>query len=306
MQLAYLNGKLIPTDQATVPVFDTGFVMGVTVAEQLRTFGGRLFRLEQHLQRLADSLAIIGVKPDVDLAELARTAQELARHNHALLEPGDDLGLSIFVTPGPYVTMAAVAAAAGVRGPTLGLHTYPLPFQLWADKYQLGQALNVTAIEQVPTACWPATLKCRSRMHYYLADRQAAQIQPGSRALMLDHDGQVLEASTASIFLYRHGLGLVAPPKEKILPSVSLAVIIELAGELGLPVRHEKLTVEDLYQADEVMLCSTSPCVWPVLQLNGRTLGGGQPGAVFHRLLAAWSDLAGLDIAAQAQRFSKR
>lgn len=304
MLRAYLNGKLIPASEAVLPVHDAGFVLGATVAEQVRTFRGRLFRLEQHLQRLAASSDILGVKPGIAWEQLAAAAAELAHHNHQLQDPDDDLGMSIFVTPGPYATMAAFAGAA--PGPTVCMHTYPLPFHIWADKYGQGQALTTTAVEQVPTTCWPAALKCRSRMHYYLADRQAALQQPGSRALMRDHEGHVLEASTASVFLYCRHEGLVAPPVEQTLPSVSLSVVAELAASFGVPLIHRHVTLDDLFRADEVMLCSTSPCVWPAVQLNRQPVGGGRPGEMFRRLLAAWSELVGVDIERQTARFAER
>ena len=337
--LAYLNGKLIPAAQAAVPVYDAGFVQGTTVAEQLRTFGGRLFRLEQHLHRLAASLEIVGVDPGISLTELAEAAHELVRQNQALLAAGDDLGLSMFVTPGPYPAMAASAEAAGTRGPLVCMHTYPLPFHVWTEKYVRGQVLTVTDVDQVPPTCWPPALKCRSRMHYYLADRKAAQLQPGSRALLLDDTGAVLEASTASVFLYRRQEGFVSPPTEKILPGVSLMVIAELAEGFGVPFLHRDFTVAEMLSADEVMLCSTSPCVWPVVQLmtpnlpeaerlaeggsagaspsqraspspwahslQAQPVGGGQPGAMFRRLLAAWSELVGVDIQRQAEQFAQ-
>ena len=125
-----------PAREAVVPVSDAGFVQGTTVAEQLRTFHGRLFRLDQHLQRLAASLEIVGVDPGISIAELADVAQSLVRHNHVLLAPGDDLGLSILVTPGPYGSMAAMVPEVAGQGPTVCLHTYPLPFHLWAEKYR--------------------------------------------------------------------------------------------------------------------------------------------------------------------------
>ena len=110
--IAFLNGQWIPASAAAVSVSDAGFVQGTTVAEQLRTFAGKLFRLHDHLARLAHSLEIVGVDPGMSLDELGRTAEELAARNHALLAPGDDLGLSIVVTPGVYSTFAAGACAA--------------------------------------------------------------------------------------------------------------------------------------------------------------------------------------------------
>jgi branched-subunit amino acid aminotransferase/4-amino-4-deoxychorismate lyase len=202
--------------------------------------------------------------------------------------------------------MAAMVDADAHRGPLVCMHTYPLPFHLWADKYRVGQALVVTDVQQVPLACWPVELKCRSRMHYYLADLQARRIEPGARAVLLDAAGHVLEASTANLCTFRRDEGLVSPPKEKILPGVSIAVIIELARGLQIPFVHRDLTVDELLRADEVLLCSTSPCVWPVLRLNGQAIGGGTPGETFQRLLSAWSELVGLNIQAQAERFAQR
>src|SRR5947208_6752075 len=90
--LAYLNGRYVPLSQAAVGVFDVGFLQGVTVAEQLRTFSGRLFRLDLHLARLARSLELIGVDPGIPVAEIGKIATALAEQNRALLDPTDDLG----------------------------------------------------------------------------------------------------------------------------------------------------------------------------------------------------------------------
>jgi branched-chain amino acid aminotransferase len=301
--LAYLNGRYLPFSQAAIPVTDGGFVQGVTVAEQLRTFGGKLFRLEQHLARLARSLSIVGIELGMPVVKLGEIAWEIAAKNHALLEPGDDLGLSMFVTPGPYSTFAA---GGDVQGPTVGIHTYPLPFHLWHEKYERGESLVVTDVMQVPAACWPAELKCRSRMHYYLADKAARAKEPGARALMLEERGFVTEASTANILVYYRDVGLVSPPKEMILPGVSAAVVEELAGRLGIPFSYRSLTVDDVAAANEVLLSSTSPCVWPVTRLNGQGIGDGKRGETAARLLAAWSELVGIDIKGQTKQFLNR
>ncbi|MGD9721383.1 MAG: aminotransferase class IV [Pirellulales bacterium] len=299
---AYLNGRFVPAAEATVSVTDGGFVQGTTVAEQLRTFGGRLFRLRPHLERLGHSLAIVGVEPRPTLDQLASAAEALAAHNHALVAPGDDIGLVIFVTPGPYAPMVA----GGHEGPTVGMHTFPLRFALWAGKYETGQALATTDVAQVPAACWPSALKCRSRMHYYLADRQAHQRHPGSRAVMLDADGFVTETTTANIVLYNERSGLSTPPRHKVLPGISLAALAEIAGSLGMTIAERDLTPDDLAGADEVLLTATSHCMLPVVELNGRALGGGRPGPVFGRLIQAWGAAVGVDIVVQAKQFAGR
>src|SRR5689334_7184738 len=104
--LAYLNGRFVPLSQAAVGVFDVGFLQGVTVAEQLRTFGGRLFRLDLHLARLARSLELIGVAPGMPVSEIGKIAIALAEQNRVLIDADDDLGATIFVTPGMSPTYA--------------------------------------------------------------------------------------------------------------------------------------------------------------------------------------------------------
>jgi branched-subunit amino acid aminotransferase/4-amino-4-deoxychorismate lyase len=300
--LAYFNGRFLPASQLSIAVCDAGFVQGVTVSEQLRTFRGRLFRLRQHLDRLRRSLEIVGVEPGVDLPRLGEAASQLAANNHRLLAERDDLGLSLFVTPGAYPTFAP----PGGSPPTVAMHTYPLPFHLWWAKYQRGQKLAVTDIRQVPSASWPAELKCRSRMHYYLADREAHLADPGARALLLDQEGKVVEASTANVILYRRREGFISPPRERILPGVSIAVLAELARDSGVPFLHRDVTVDDVVGADEVILSSTAPCLLPVVSLNGRPIGSGKPGDAFRRALSAWSDLVGLNIERQAEEFRHR
>ena len=301
--IAYLNGQFLPASQAVIAVTDLGFVQGVTVAEQLRTFGGKLFRLDKHLDRLARSLEIIGVDPKLSRDEFVRIAEQLVARNYPAQPQGSDLGLSMFVTPGPYATFAT-SGYVQRQEPTVGMHTYQLPFHLWAGKYQTGEALVVTPFEQVPPTSIPAELKCRSRMHYYLADQAARAIEPGARALMVDRDGFATESSTANLLVYWKKEGLVSPPRDKILPGVTVGALEELARQLSIPFGCRPLTVADVAAADEALLCSTSPCVWSVTRLNGQPIGAGRPGEVVARLQRAWSEMVGLDIVAQARKFA--
>ncbi len=292
--VAFLNGQYCPVSELVLSAADLGVLQGVAVSERMRTFRGKLFRLDDHLGRLAQSLEIIDVTLEYSAARIGEIARELLARNGELLRDGEDFGLSLFVTPG---RLAAHRA-------TFCMECYSLPFEQWASYYTVGQALTETGIRQVPDTCWPPALKCRSRMHYYLADKLADKTDPGSRAVLLNSDGCVSEASTANIVFYRRDVGLVSPPLDRILPGVSLAVLEELANALDIPWRYEDFRLDDLAVADEIMLCSTSPCVWPVTRLNRRQVGSGCGGTVFHRLLEAWSELVGLDIAAQARQFA--
>lgn len=295
--VAYLNGQWLPVDEAAIPLHDAGFLFGVTVVERLRTFGGKLFRLANHLVRLEHSLRIVGVEPPESIAEIAECASELVAHNHAILPPGSDLGLTILVTPG----LASHGLTRAEHRPLVCLHTDPLPFHQWADAYDTGVALATTNVRQIPSACWPPELKCRSRMHYYLADRAAAAKIPGAKALMLNERDEVTETSIANVVALRSGEGLVTPPKSDVLPGITLGAIEELAADAGLAYAYRPMTLDDVRTADELLLTSTPWCILPAVSLDGAPIGAGQPGPVYKHLLTAFDRLVGLEIAKQAR-----
>ena len=299
---AYLNGEWIGHDQMAVSIADAGFVLGATATEQLRTFGGQLFRLQQHLDRLFRSLDILRIDLDLTPEKLSEIARQSAEKNWERLDEGDDLGLGIFVTPGDYPLLGDGSPSE----PTICVYAYTLPFDLWANKFQQGDRLIISDVAQVSPRSWPPELKCRSRVHYYLADKKARAIDPGAHAVLLDEAGYVCEASTANVAIYREAEGLVAPPRTRILPGISLAVLNELAAAVGIPTVQRDFRPKELVAADEVLLTSTSVCVLPVVQVDGKAIGAGQPGEVYRRLLKAWNELVGVDIAEQAVRFSKR
>ncbi|RMG02641.1 MAG: hypothetical protein D6741_03405 [Planctomycetota bacterium] len=299
--IAYLSGSYVPESAMQLSVVDAGFVLGATVTEQLRTFKGRVFCLEQHFERLENSLRIVFGELPIDLGELAAVAERVVGENHRLGDPEDDLGVSIFVTPGLYPAYAGGASG----GPTVGVHTYRLPFRLWAEKYETGQHLRTVSVRQVPADCWPPSLKCRSRMHYYLADREAAQREPGARALLLDHDDRVTETSTANIVAcFGNELRFVS--RKRTLLGISEAYLESLAHGLGMTTCEFDPQVDALLQADELFLTSTPFCLLPVTAIDGTPIGDGRPGPIFARLTTAWSERVGVDIVAQARRFAER
>ncbi len=294
--VAYLNGRWLPADEAAIPLNDAGFLFGATVVERLRTFRGKLFRLASHLVRLEHSLQIVGVTPPESIAELAECATELVAHNHALLSPGDDLGLTILVTPGPI----AWRGGAAEHRPLVCLHADPLPFEQWAGAHEAGVTLATTSVRQISAECWPPELKCRSRMHYFLADRAAAVKIPGAKALLLNERDEVTETSIANVIALRAGEGLVTAPKRDVLPGITLDAVESLAADAGLPFVYRPLQLDDVQTADELLLTSTPWCLLPAVALDGEPIGTGRPGPVYRKLLAAFDRLVGVEIAKQA------
>jgi branched-chain amino acid aminotransferase len=291
-----MNGRWIPDAELAIGVDDLGFLLGATVTERLRTFRGQVFRLDEHLQRLAHSLQIVGLSADSIASEVGTAIGEFIKRNGDQLAADDDWSISVFATPG--------TSPAGP--PTVCVHGYPLPFKRWASQFDEGVRIAISEVRQIPPASLPPQLKCRSRMHYYLADQHAAAAHPGARAVLLDEHGFIAETTTANVLIYRASEGLVSPPPDYILLGVSLGVVQELAASLDIPFTQRPVSVEDLRTADEVMLASTSVCLLPVVECDGRPLGSRKPGPCYRQLLSAWSKLVGVDIAEQAKTIAAR
>jgi branched-subunit amino acid aminotransferase/4-amino-4-deoxychorismate lyase len=320
---AYLNGNWIPESQLSISVHDVGFLLGATVTERLRTFQHKVFRLDEHLSRLRHSLEIVDLRPDEITSQIAAAIPEFIDRNKSLIAADDDWSILAFATPG----------ISGAGQPTVCVHGYPLPFARWAPLYEEGVRVVISDVQQIPPQSLPPELKCRSRMHFYLADHRAQNrrglahfaesseqnvpvplsqdgsgtgSKAGARAILLDEDGYIAEATTANVFIYREAEGLVSPPPEHILFGVSLGVVQELAAKLNIPFITRPLTVAELRSANEAILTSTSVCVLPIVVCNDKPIGPGAPGPVFHQLLTAWSDLVGVDIAEQSRSLATR
>jgi len=294
--IALFNEDIVPRGHLHIELDDIGFVMGTTISERLRTFGGQLFQADEHFARLALSLESLGIASVELLSRVPAAAIEIIAHNSELCGTGPDLGLVVLITPG----------RAATNEPTVLVYSSALPFSEMHRWYSDGVSLQVASHRQVPENCWPSHLKCRSRMHYYLADLEARSKQSDARALLLDQQGNVAEASTANLLIYNKNRGLVSPRKENILPGISLSVLEKLAAQLGVNFQYADFSAAELMEADEVMLCSTSPSVWSVREYNGQACGAGADGEMVRTLQQGFSDLVGLDIVAQAAELAAR
>ena len=135
--VAYSDGHWIDARKLVVSAYDAGFTLGVTLAERMRTFRGRIFRLDDHLARLAGSLQIAGFDSPIAMPELRGVVEEAVRRNRPLVAADDDLGVAVYLTPGQSESVFGKPA----HGPTLGVYAYPLPFAAWAGQYAAGQAM---------------------------------------------------------------------------------------------------------------------------------------------------------------------
>jgi branched-chain amino acid aminotransferase len=178
------------------------------------------------------------------------------------------------------------------------MHTFPLPFNLWARKMREGAHVVTPSIRHVPPQCFDPKMKYRSRMHYHLADQEARLVDAEAIALLLDLDGNITETSGANFLIMVNG-ALVSPTLRNILPGISRQTVIELAKQLGVPFVERDIQVHDVVNAAEAWLTSTPFCMLPVTRINGISIGAGTPGPVYRRFIAAWSELVGVEILSQ-------
>jgi branched-chain amino acid aminotransferase len=302
--LVYLNGRMLPASQACLPIYDAGIVLGATVTDQARTFHHKLFRLGDHLDRLFRSLEAARIEINLSKNQLAGIAQELVSHHAQLIHNEDELGLVIFVTAGEYPTYAPSPRSVRTT-PTVCAHTFPLPFELWADKIVNGIHLVIPSVRHIPPQCLDPAIKYRSRMHFYLADYEARQVDPNAAALLLDMNGHITETSTANFMMVERGT-VVSPTLVNTLAGVSRATVIELAGRRGISVTERDTTPDQAIHADEAFLASTPYCLMPVSRINGVEIGDGKPGAMFRLLSDAWDQEVGVQIRQQILDSARR
>lgn len=306
--LAYLNGRFVPFADAALPLHDAGFVSGATVVDNARTFRHRLFRWPDHLARFRRDCATCYVPLDATDEQLTATAHELIEHNARLLPPGGELQVVTFATPGP---LGFYLGDAPNGSPTLGMVTYPLPFARYRPFFTDGVTLVVVGQgESRWGSLLPPTVKHRSRMLWHVADRKARDLcgDPAALGLVWElgeygEDAGVWETSVANVLAVLDG-AVVTPPRSATLDGISLGVTRELCAGLGLPLVHAPLRLYgDLDRASELMLTGTGFCLAGVRELVQPRAAVRRrfdwPRPVFRRLLAAWSDLVGVDIERQ-------
>ena len=298
--IAYLKGKFIPASEATLPVYDAGIVLGATVTEMIRTFNHKPFKLEEHVDRLYRSMKYVRFETELPRKEMFDITMKVVDHNVALLPEGKELGIIQFVTAGTFSIYAGSAGGGEKMVPTVCVHTFPLPLHLWAKGYETGLHAVTPSNRHVPPQCIDPKMKYRSRLHYWLAEKEAQLVDPQAATLLLDLDGNITEFSGGNILIVKGG-AIISPTTRNILPGISRETVIELANELRIPFIEKDFQVYDVCNADEAFESTTPFCLMPVTRINNITIGDGKPGPVCFRLLKVWGEKVGVDIVAQIQ-----
>jgi branched-chain amino acid aminotransferase len=299
--IAYFNGEYVPESQVRIHRNDRGFQLGDTVFDSLRTFNGKIFRLNEHMDRLYRSLQYLRIDPGLTQQEMGGISEELVRRNEHQRERGGDWGVRQFVTRGVMKGYRAMDA----ESPTVGVLVNPIDFASYAKLYQEGARVVIPKVRSYSSDALDAKVKHFSRMNFALAQLEVEDVDPEAYPLLLDQRGNLSENVAGNIFLVTDGV-LRTPRDSAILQGISRMVVLELAQQLNIPVSEEDLQPYDAYTADEAFLTNSHYCVLPVATLDKRRVNDEVPGPVTQQLLAAWSELAGVDIVDQAVQWARR
>ena len=294
---AYFNGQWIGLDDVKVDVEDRGFMGGDVVFEITRTFGGKSFRLDEHLDRLYRSLKYVRIDPGMDREEMRNLTEDALSRNLEAMDDGGDLSIQHFVTRGK----GRKASLAGP--PTVCIRVYPIDFSRYASMYESGAHGVITRTRSYSSDSLDPKVKHYSRMNFALADLEASDVDPDGWPILLDQEGNLAEGISYNLFLVSDGV-IKTPGDHSILQGVSRQTVIDLAEGLRIPAVEEQIQPYDLYNADEAFFTATSYCILPVTKVDWREVGDGQVGPVTRQLLAAWSEHVGVDIIDQALGFS--
>ena len=277
----YLNGKLVPKEEAAVSVFDHGLLYGDGVFEGIRFYGGRVFRLEEHIDRLYKSARAIALDIQMNPDEMARAVVQTIAANgltdgyvRLVVTRGEgSLGLSPRSCPKPTIFIIAST-----------ITLYP------EEMYKNGLKLVTCATRRIAHGALSPMVKSLNYLNNIMAKIEAEQAGAGE-GLMLNEQGYVAECTGDNVFVVKNGAITTPPISAGALAGVTRAVVFEMASELGIPMAERDITRYDIYTADECFLTGTAAEIIPAVVLDSRPVNDGKPGPVTGRLIKRFHEL---------------
>ena len=280
--LIYIDGEFLPQAEAKVSVFDHGLLYGDGVFEGIRSYNGRVFKLDEHLERLYDSAKSIMLQIPIPIETMKEKVLETLRLNHlreayirlVVTRGVGDLGLDPDKCPKPSIIIIADK-----------ISLYPPKF------YEEGLEIVTVSIRRNYAEAVNPRIKSLNYLNNILAKIEGKQAG-AEEVLMLSAEGYVAECSGDNIFWVKNEILVTPPVHMGILEGVTRNSVIDLAREAGMQVEERVFTRHDLYIADEIFLTGTAAEVIPVVKVDQRVIGDGQPGKVTQKLIAAFRQLA--------------
>jgi D-alanine transaminase len=263
----FLNGEFLPLSRARVSVLDRGFLFGDGVYEVIPAYGGRLFRLEHHIDRLNNSLQAIRMEPPLAHSEWREILQRLLT-----LNGDEDQSVYLQVTRGAD-SKRDHEIPKGVT-PTLFAMASPIA---QPDSTKASEGISAITLDDIRWRL--CNVKAVTLLSNVLLKQQAFD-EEATEAILI-RDGQAMEGAASNLFIVSNGL-IVTPPKSQyLLPGITRDLVLELAADAGIPYAEAAIGMEDLDSAEEIWLTSSTREIMAVTTLNGRTIGDGRPGPLW-------------------------
>jgi D-alanine transaminase len=287
VKIAYLNDEYLPLEQARVSVLDRGFLFADGVYEVIPVYGGRLFRLDQHLDRLDASLNGIRLANPLARAQWRAVLARLVDMNG-----GGEQSVYFQITRG----------AAARRDHLFPANVPPTVFAMSSplkalDPRWLKEGANVIVI---PDIRWQyCHLKTISLLPNVLM-RQLAEDCGADEAILI-RDGRATECTVSNLFIVKQGAAITPPKSEYLLPGITRDLLLGLARQHGMPWREREIAESELAAADEIWITSSSKEVIPATRLNGNKVGDGKPGPVWRRMFDHYQEYKNRLIAGDAE-----
>jgi branched-chain amino acid aminotransferase len=268
--VCFINGKFVPSNEATVSIYDRLFLYGDGIFEGIHVYNGKLFRLEEHLDRLYNSSRYLKIKIPMSREELKEAIRETVRVNK--LEAAT---LRVDVTRGVGAPVENISNA----GPPSVIIAVGLPGGgAPLNKVQAARAIIVSTRKMPPECADPRAKSTGIYLNMCLASLE--RVAAGAdAAIMLDMLGFVAEGPGYNVFAIKNDI-LYTPKGRNILEGITRKTAMEIARKGEYSVQEVDLTPYDLYTADEVFLCSTAIEIKPVIEIDGRVIGAGKIGSI--------------------------
>ncbi len=282
--LIYFNGKFVPKNEARTSIYDHGFLYGDGVFEGIRAYNGRVFRLDEHIDRLYDSAKAIDLKIPLSKAEMIKAIIETLKKNNlkdAYIRPivsrGDgDLGLDPRKCAKPNIFIITQEWGA-----------------MYGDLYEKGLTAITVGVRRNAPEAMPPNIKSLNYLNNILAKIEA-NAKGGDEAIMFDIHGNISEGSGDNIFIVKNNR-ILTPPTMNNLRGITRAAAIELARKAGIEVLEINIGLFDLYTADEIFVTGTAAEIAPIARVDGRLVADGKPGNITKKLMSDFHELTKTD-----------
>jgi branched-chain amino acid aminotransferase len=306
-RLVFFNEKFIPENEARISIYDSALMFGDMIFEMTRSFKGKQFLLDKHVDRLLLGIKILRVPFKYTKRQVINFCYDTIEKNKYAFEKDDEHRLMIDVSRG---LLGIYNGIEGLHsGPNLIIADFPLRWTVrnMGKLFDSGINAVITSQRAIPSMLMDPKIKNRSRLFYLTANIEASLFKGENNwALLLDVNGFISEGTGDNFFIVKDNK-VFTPKGKDILRGISRDYVINiLCKKLKLQIYEKNFEPYDVYAADEAFMTGTPFCMLPVTSLNGLKIGEGKRGKIFSKLLSCWSENVDLDIELQIKNWDKK